>query len=160
MSIDLSLKSPGVSVVNLNENKVVYCDDFLDSSYSAEKYWQRLDIVVDYIVDIFDTFKPELVMLENVFMSGKTAKSNMPLIMARGVLVDKLRLRGAKGRGVMPSQARKFAGIKPNTKEQAFQWVKDNFPELGLTTFAKGNDKADSIILGLNAYNPQATEIF
>ena len=120
MSIDLSLKSPGVSVVNLNENKVVYCDDFLDKSYKSDKYWQRLDVVIDYIIDIFDTFKPELVMLENAFMAGRTAKSNMPLIMARGALVNKLRLRGAKGRGGMPSQASKCLGITPNTKEHAF----------------------------------------
>ncbi|MGL5716533.1 MAG: crossover junction endodeoxyribonuclease RuvC [Cetobacterium sp.] len=160
MGIDFSIKCPGVSVVNLNENKVLYCDKFNDGSYKSENYWKRLDIVIEYILDIFDTFKPELVMLENVFMAGKTAKSNMPLIMARGALISKLRERGAKGRGVMPSQARAFLKIKPNTKEDAFEWVKNNFPELFLGTFKEDNDKADAVILGLNAYNAKATEIF
>lgn len=160
MGIDFSLKSPGVSIANLNSHKIIFCDKFADKNYKAENYWQRLDIVIAYILDIFDTFKPELVVLENVFMSPKTAKSNMPLLMARGALINQLRKRGAKGKGVNPTQARAFVKVKPNTKEDAYQWVKDNFPELMLGTFKEDNDRGDSVIISLNAYNSQAIEIF
>lgn len=160
MGIDFSLSCPGVSIVDLNQKKVLYCDNFPDSKYKSNIYWKRLDILLDYLEDIFDTFKPELIMLENNFMSGRTAHSNMPLIMARGALITRLRRKGAKGRGVTPSQSRKFVKVKPNTKEDAFEWVKNNFPELMLTTFNSDNDKSDAVILGLNAYNPEAKEIF
>ena len=46
------------------------------------------------------------------------------------------------------------------TKEQAFEWVKDNFPEIELESFKKDNDRADAIIVGLNFFNPKKKEIF
>lgn len=160
MSIDLSLKSPGVSIINFEQKKVIYNDNFEDKKYKSEVFWDRLEIVCDYIEDIFDTFKPSIVMIENAFMASRTANSNMPLIMARGRVLSMIRRKGATVKGIMPSSARAFLKIKPNTKEAGFEWVKNNFPELNLTDFKKHNDRSDAVIVSLNALNPKCDLIF
>lgn len=88
-------------------------------------------------------------------MSPRTANSNMPLIMLRGVVVKTLRDAGCRVEGVTPSSARAYLQIKPNTKEQAFDDIKSMFPEAGLTTFKKDNDKSDAIIVAKNKDNPK-----
>ncbi|MGL5713235.1 MAG: crossover junction endodeoxyribonuclease RuvC [Paraclostridium sp.] len=144
-----------------NETKeLVYCDNLEDKKYKKDNFWERMDVINDHISEIMDTFKPKNVVIENAFMSGRTANSNMPLLMLRGAVLNNLRQTGCTVKGVMPSSARAFLKIKPNTKEDAFEYIKKQYPIGSFETFKKDNDKTDAIIVALNFDNPKCEDIF
>lgn len=158
LGIDLSKAKPGISIINLNSKKVVYIDDYASSTkddytrYLEIKYW--LEIIID-------TFRPEAVMIEKEFIKSTKfgSKGTIPLLKLHGFVYYVIKCYHLPIYEILPSSARAFLKIKPNTKEQAFEYVKTNFEELKLTTFKKDNDKADSIIIGLNFLNENKKEI-
>ncbi|MGL6131671.1 MAG: crossover junction endodeoxyribonuclease RuvC [Fusobacteriaceae bacterium] len=146
--------------MNNETNELLYCDNLLDKKYKKETYWERMDVINDHLKEILNNYKPANVVIENAFMSGRTANSNMPLLMLRGSILCVLRDAGCVVKGVMPSSARAFAKIKPNTKEEAFEFIKKTFPEAKLETFKKDNDKSDAILVALNLNNPKCEVVF
>jgi Holliday junction resolvasome RuvABC endonuclease subunit len=138
---------------------VLYCDNLLDKKYNRLEYWNRTDVITNHIKEIIDCFKPATVMIENAFMSGRTASSNMPLLMLRGIVLNSLKDLGCTVKGVNPSSARAYLKIKPNDKETAFNYIKERFPEVGLESFKKDNDKSDAIIVALNKENEKNENI-
>ncbi|MGL5718397.1 MAG: hypothetical protein ACRCX2_35665 [Paraclostridium sp.] len=152
IGIDLSLSCPAVAVVNLSQNKVLYIDKY--KKKGDPSIWIRLSEIRFWLERIIDTFRPEIIIIEGAFMSKFTAKSNESLYKAHGYIGHFLKLKGARViASILPSSSRAFLKIKPNTKEQAFTWVQQNFPELNLSDFKKDNDLSDAIIVALNALN-------
>jgi Holliday junction resolvasome RuvABC endonuclease subunit len=155
--IDLSLSSPGITIANIAQDKIVYRDVF--PKKGDKQLWERLMEIELWLKSILNTFRPEIIMVEDVFMSKFTAKSNMPLLKAHGYIIPMLQKTGASVRMILPSSARAYLKIKPNNKETAFNWISERFPELHLTNFKKENDIADSVVIVLNATNEKATKL-
>ncbi|MGL5768114.1 MAG: hypothetical protein ACRCX8_20975 [Sarcina sp.] len=141
--------------MNNQIDELLYCDNLADSKYCKENYWERSEVISTHIENLIHQFKPALVMIENPFMSAKTANSNMALIMLRGMIVKTLRDAGCRVEGVTPSAARSYVNVKPNTKEQGFLNMQAMYPNAGLETFKKDNDKSDAIITAKNKGNPK-----
>ncbi|MGL6099768.1 MAG: crossover junction endodeoxyribonuclease RuvC [Fusobacteriaceae bacterium] len=160
LGIDLSASCPGFAVWNDETKELIYCDNLLDKTYKKNSFWERMDVINDHVKELISEFQTGKVVIENAFMSGKTANSNMPLLMLRGSLLSVIKDLGCSVRGVMPSSARAFMKIKPNTKEEAFDFIKGKFPEANLETFKKDNDKSDAILVAMNFDNPKCEEVF
>lgn len=158
LGLDLSKNNPGLSIINKDTNQVLYSDNFKGDS-KEELYFRMLEIKY-WLSDIIFNFRPAFVLIEAPFISFKSTNGNDTLLQLNGYLRHFIKSFGIKIFSILPSQARAFLNIKPNTKEQAFEWVKDNFPEIELESFKKDNDRADAIIVGLNFFNPKKKEIF
>ncbi|MGL5316079.1 MAG: crossover junction endodeoxyribonuclease RuvC [Paraclostridium sp.] len=145
--------------MNNQTDDLIYCDNLLDTKYKKPVYWDRASVISFHVKELVDTFKPANVVIENAFMAGKTASSNMPLLMLRGIVLDVLRDSGCIVQGCTPSSARAFLGIKPNNKETAFEFIKNKYKKANLTLFKTDNDKSDAIICAANKDNPKNEQI-
>lgn len=159
MGIDLSLNGPGVAVYNVIGDKILYVDNYPNKNLKQCKYFRYLEIKL-WLEHIIKLFNPEMIIVEEAYMSSLTAKSNTPLLNLHGYVGHFLMSLGIDIYKVTPSASRKYLEITPNTKESAFEWVCKNYPNIGLSNFKKENDKADAIILSKNSKNPTLKKIF
>lgn len=158
MGIDLSKAKPGIAIINLNQKKVVYLDDFEDKTkndnverYLEIKYWLK---------DMIEYFRPEAVMIEKEFIKpGFGSKATIPLLKLHGYVYMVIKEYGLNMYEILPSSSRAFLKIKPNSKQGAFDFIKKEFPDLGFKNFKKENDKADAIIIALNFFNNKKVEL-
>lgn len=157
MGIDLSKMCPGVCVLNKTNDSIVFVDSFKMNSGTSNKD-RNLEILY-WILSIVDKYRPSSAIIESPFISTFTIKSAGPLMKLHGILDHFLFENGLEIYEITPSSSRSFLGIKPNTKEKAFSFIKEKFPELELKTFSKDNDKSDSVILALNYTNKKLKQI-
>lgn len=155
MGLDLSKNKPGITIYNITTSKIVFCDAIkIPSSVHFEKK-EEMEFLSLLLLEFLHEYKPHKVILEEVFMSGRTAKSNIPLIRLNGFIAPILINYGVQLMKVLPAASRAYLKIKPNKKEQGFKHIQEKYPELNLTNFEKENDKSDSMILALNHDNEQ-----
>ncbi|MGL4998323.1 MAG: hypothetical protein ACRC5T_05085 [Cetobacterium sp.] len=160
LGLDLSINGPGLAIVDFNSYKVLYVDNFPNKNKDKESvYYYRYIEIKLWLEDIFSKFLPEVIVIEEAHMSALTAKSNVPLLNIHGYIGHLLQSKGANVLKIAPSSSRSFLSIKPNKKEVAFEWVKVKFPEIEWGSFSRDNDKADAIILALNAKNLKCKQI-
>ena len=115
-----------------------------------ETYGQRLLFLENNIKEVIEKYKPDRVILEDIF-KGRNAKTFKILSMARGVVIKTIyQATGKDPINIMPSATRKLIGIK-NTKEDAFDFIVKKY-KLTDYEFDKHNDLTDAIALGLAAH--------
>lgn len=159
IGIDLSLNGPGIAVLNEFADKVLYVDDFPNKNKKQCKFFRYLEIKI-WLDHIIKMFNPEMIIVEEAFMSSLTVKSNIPLLNLHGYIGHYLISLGIEIFKTSPSSSRKYLEIYPNTKEGAFEWVCKNYPDLGFSNFKKENDKADAVVLAKNSKNKNLKKIF
>lgn len=152
LGIDLSKRCPGIAVLDTESSKLIYNDQYPENE--NEDFYSRMLELKYWIEDLINIFKPSIIMLEAPFISFGATRGNDIILKMHGFITHFCRSMGVEMFSILPSSARKFLNIKPNTKENAFEWIKQKFPELGFNDFEKQNDKADSIIVALNVFNP------
>jgi Holliday junction resolvasome RuvABC endonuclease subunit len=151
MGLDLSKNCPGISIVDINTSKVIFIDKYKQKG--DKDFFFRMIEIREWLYEIIKTFKVKNIMLEAPFISAKTAKSNNTLLKMHGMLGHYMMSLGTNIYTISPTSARAFLKIKPNKKEIAFEYVKENFPELRLKDFKNDNDIADSIIIALSFFS-------
>lgn len=151
LGIDLSKRCPGIAVLETDSNKLIYNDQYPENE--NEDFYLRMLELKYWIEDLINIFKPSIIMLEAPFISFGAARGNDLILKMHGYIMHFCKSMGVEIYSILPASARKFLNIKPNTKENAFEWIKQKFPELGFNDFAKQNDRADSIIVALNVFN-------
>lgn len=156
LGIDLSKSRPGFCVYDKVTNEIVHLSSF-PSEKKISNFHRNVEILF-YIVQIVKKFLPSSAIVESAFISRFTVNSAMPLIKLHGLIDYLLAQNGLTVYEIAPSSARAFVGIKPNTKEKAFSFIKNMFPDY-LETFSKDNDKADAILLCLNHSNEKLKEV-
>lgn len=158
LGIDLSKAKPGIAVLSLELKKIVYIDDF--ESKEDKTYYRFLEIKY-WLKNMIDTFNPEAVMIEKEFITPTKfgSKASIPLLKLHGYVYMIIKEYGLPMYEILPRSARAFLKIKPNTKEEAFNYIKKNFKELNFSDFKKENDKADAIITVLNYLNENKKEL-
>lgn len=158
LGIDLSKSKPGIAIVNLKQKKVIITDDYPNKE--KDTYMRFLEIKY-WLESIIKTFKPGVIMIEKEFIKSTRFGSNatIPLLKLHGFIYYVVKSFGIPMYEILPSSSRAFLKIKPNTKEQAFEYIKKNFEELKLTDFKQDNDKADAIIIALNYLNDKKVEL-
>ena len=159
VGIDLSINCPGIAVINSNEDKVLYVDNYPNKNKKQCRYFRYIEIRL-WLDNVIKMFRPELVIVEEAFMSSLTIRSNIPLLNIHGYVGYYLQSLGIDTYKVTPSNARSFLEIKPNSKEECYNWVCKKYPNLDFISFKKDNDKTDSIILARNYNNPKLRKIF
>lgn len=150
LGLDLSKSCPGISVLDLNCNKVLFIDSYPSNEKNNLLRYKEIQF---WLENIIDTFMPEAIMIEKEMITRMASSSNIILLKLHGFVDYVIQKRGIDLYEILPTSSRAFLKIKPNKKEQAFKWVQENFKELGLTDFKTENDIADSIIIALNYYN-------
>lgn len=158
LGIDLSKNKPGIAILSLESKKIIYIDDY--ESKEKNTYFRYLEIKY-WLENIIKTFNPEAVMIEKEFITPTVfgSRASIPLLKLHGYLYMIIKEYGIPMYEILPKSARAFLKIKPNTKEKAFEYIKNNFKELNLTDFKKENDKADAIITVLNYLNNKKKEL-
>lgn len=151
MGLDLSKNCPGLCIINISEKRVIFKDKFKEGK-NKDFYFRMIEIK-EWLIELIKIFKVKNIMLEAPFMSPKTAKSNTILLRVHGYIAHSLMQLGCDIYMITPSSARAFLKIKPNKKETAFEYVKNNFQELQLNDFKKDNDIADAVIISLSYFS-------
>ncbi len=138
MGIDASLDGTGIAVIPDDPRKQLILNQRIESKKSGVS---RLLEIEKEIEDIFDTIKPKIVCLEGyAFAKGYQAHQMGEL---GGVLRRMLYLKGARVIEVGPSQVKKFATGKGNTKKEM---IILNVYKRWSQEFAT-NDEADAFVL-------------
>jgi len=103
------------------------------------------------IKNLLKKYNPDYVVTEDIF-KGPNVKTFKTLAMFRGI-VFKTVYEKLKNDPVclMPTEARKIAGVKGITKEDAFIFITEKYNFLNYK-FVTHNDISDSIILALASY--------
>ncbi len=157
ISIDLSKTCPGISIYNLEENNFLFLDSFKGNN-KLTNHERNLEILY-WILEIISKYRPYKAIIESPFISTFTIKSVGPLMKLHGIVDHFLFENGLEIYEISPTSSRSYLKIKPNTKEEAFKFVKSNYPILELETFKKDNDKSDAVVLALNFNNPKLKKI-
>lgn len=154
----MSKVKPGIAVISLETKKVLYVDTY--PSNEKNMYYRFLEIKY-WLEDIITTFRPEVIMIEKEFIKTNRFGSNatIPLLKLHGYVLFLIKSFGLPMYEILPTSARAFLKIKPNTKEEAFNYIKKNFDELQLKEFKNDNDIADAIITALNYLNEKKKEV-
>lgn len=142
---------------NYTNKKVLYLDSFKIKGNPTNSE-RNLEILY-WILDIIFTYRPYMAIIESPFISQFTINSAGPLLKLHGIIDHFLLENGLKIYEITPPSSRAFLGIKPNTKEEAFKFIKKEFEDLQLGTFKKDNDKSDALILALNYNNEKLKKV-
>lgn len=153
MGLDLSKNKPGVTVYDTTNKQIIFCDSIKIPTSVEFETTDYFEFVQHILLDIFNEFQMHKIIIEEIFISPLTVKSNIPLIKLNSYVGMFFREKGLQIYKVLPSTSRAHLKIKPNKKEQAFEWIKERYPEIKLENFKKDNDKSDSLILALNHDN-------
>ena len=146
-----------MAIINIDQKKLIYKDKFKSSE--KDFFFRKREIKL-WLEDIINTFLPAECIIEDAFINPKTIKSNITLLRLHGAIGSYIKSRGVNVRMIAISSSRAFLNIKPNKKEVAFEWVKQNFQEAQFDKFKDDNDMADAIIVALNVYNKEKLKEF
>lgn len=149
--LDFSKSCPGIAIIDIMANRVLYKDKFKEKN-NLDFYFRMVEIK-EWINHILSIFQPKAIMIESPFMNPRTANSNAILLRTHGYIGHFIMSMGIEIYMIAPTSARAFLKIKPNTKEEAFKYVQENFPELKLLDFKNDNDIADAVIVALSFFN-------
>lgn len=97
---------------------------------------------------LIDKHQPDVVVIEDIFR-GPNIKTFKTLAMFRGVAF--YIINGALGQdpvSIMPTEARRVAGVGGNKKEDGFKFAKKKY-SLAKYNFDDHNDITDAVVLGL-----------
>jgi Holliday junction resolvasome RuvABC endonuclease subunit len=157
IGIDLSKKCPGVCIYDIDTSNIEYLDSFKVSG-SPTEFERDLEILY-WLLDIVTIYKPSKTIIESPYISKFTISSSAPLYKLHGLVNYFLFKYGIEVYNITPSSSRAHLKIKPNDKATAFNYIRQTYPELGLTSYNKDNDKADALILVLNHDNSKLVKV-
>lgn len=157
IGIDLSKTCPGVCIYDIDTSNIEYLDSFKVSG-SPTEFERDLEILY-WLLDIVTIYKPSKAIIESPYISKFTIPSSAPLYKLHGLVNYFLFKYGIEVYNITPSSSRAHLKIKPNDKATAFNHIKKTYPELGLTSYNKDNDKADALILVLNYDNNKLVKV-
>ena len=146
LALDVSSASTGVCV--FCEGEMVKSSLQTINPNSKKPYGERLQYFKKALEEILANYKPDKVIVEDIFR-GRNIKTYKSLAMFRGVCF--LTIFEAIGKDpicVMPTEARKLAGVPGITKEDGFDFAVKKY-KLTEFDFENFNDITDAIVLAL-----------
>ena len=146
LGLDISSASTGHCIIN--NGRLVKSTVGTINPDSKKTYGERLQYFSEAIVKLLQKYKPDKVVIEDIFR-GPNIKTFKTLAMFRGVCFFTIFNEiGINPISIMPTEARKMAGVDGITKDDGFNFVikKYSFTKYEFDTH---NDITDAIVLGL-----------
>ncbi len=142
LGIDPGYGIVGYGVINRSGNKLTYVTHGVITTPKDEQFEKRLETIYDSIVEIIDTYKPNLAAVESLYFY-KNAKTAIYVGEARGVILLALRKSGLEIVEFTPHQVKiNISGYGRSEKEQIQKMVK---LLLNLDEIPKPDDAADAL---------------
>lgn len=157
IGIDLSKTCPGVCIYDTDTKNIEFLDSFKVSG-SPTVFERDLEILY-WLLDIVTIYKPSKAIIESPFANSFTIKSLAPLYQLHGIVNYFMFKYGIEIYNITPSSSRAYLNIKPNNKENAFKHMSKLYPNIGLDSYKKDNDKSDALILALNHDNSKLVKV-
>lgn len=157
IGIDLSKTCPGVCIYDTDIKNIEFLDSFKKSG-SPSEFERDLEILY-WLLDIVTIYKPKKAIIESPFVNKFSIMSAEPLYKLHGIVNYFLFKNGLEIYNISPSSSRAYLKIKPNNKESAFKYIKEQYPNIGLEDYKKDNDKSDALLLALNYNNSKLKQI-
>ncbi|MBQ9625418.1 MAG: crossover junction endodeoxyribonuclease RuvC [Clostridia bacterium] len=146
LGLDPGLAIVGYGVIDIEGNRLSYVNHGCVYTTPDMSMPERLDKVYDGVVELIETYKPEVISIEELFFA-KNAKTAINVAHARGVMLLACRKKGVKMLEFTPRQVKQaVAGYGAGDKKQIQYMVK---VLLNLKEIPKPDDAADGLALAI-----------
>lgn len=145
LGIDPGLRYTGWGLIEKSGNRLSFINAGHIATNSQENIGQRLKMIYEGMNDILETYQPDHVAIEQVFVN-KNSLSSLKLGQARGVSLVAAALKDFIITEYAPNLVKKaIVGNGHATKEQIYKMVKVLLPKAGMQT----NDEADALAIAI-----------
>jgi len=147
LGIDPGLNRTGYGVLHRRQRQIVLDEGGVIATSTEQSLADRVHEIACEIQAVITEWKPQVLVIEQVFSLGKNPKSAILLAHVRGALLSTARGAGLQVVHYKPTQIKKLlTGYGQATKEQMQQAVQR---ELGLTEVPRPHDVADALAIAL-----------
>ena len=146
LGIDPGIATIGFGVIDSDKNKYKFINCGIISTPAHIPLSERLEILYDDLCSIIETYKPEVVAVEELFFNTNIT-TGISVAHGRGVILLACRKSGLKIFEYTPLQVKQsVAGYGRAGKKQVMEMVKRL---CGLDSVPKPDDAADAVALAL-----------
>ena len=158
LGIDPGLNRTGYAILEHSLKCPVLCEGGIIRSNKEENLAVRVHEIGSGIREVIEEYRPDVMVIEQVFTTPKFPKSSIIMAHARGAILYAAHDAGIPVVHYTPTQIKKLiTGSGRASKEQIQHAIKT---ELGLKTILEPNDVADAFAAALCHYHSMRVTCF
>ena len=146
LGIDPGIATVGFGVVDSEKGKLNYVSCGIISTPAKTALSSRLDLIYNDLNQLFETFKPDVVCIEELFFNTNNTTA-IPVAEARGVLIVGAKEYTNRLFEYTPLQIKQALTGNGRAEKKQVQYMVKNI--LGLSEMPKPDDAADAIAIAL-----------